>query len=277
MFVWQIMTKRTITSGKQYFLPALQRLYAYKALVYVFAVRDLKVQYSQTFMGILWSLMQPLTGLLIFTFFFSYVVKVDTGGIPYPLFAFSGMISWYFFSALMAQSGTSLMQSQYLIRKIYFPKLVLPVAKALSCFAEFGIALALLLVIMPFWGFYPGINIVFLPIFILLNVLTGLSAGLWLSALTVRYRDFYHIIPYLLNFGIWLTPVFYPVSILPHKIAFLIYFNPLAGIVEGFRWTLLGAPMPDVKFLWSFLFVAFVFVSGLMYFRRMENKMADLV
>jgi len=222
-------------------------------------------------------MIQPLTGLLIFTFFFNYVVKVDTGGIPYPLFAFSGMISWYFFSSLMAQSGTSLMQSQYLIRKIYFPKLILPISKSLTCFAEFGISLLLLFAIMIITGYYPSINILFLPFFILLNLITGLAIGLWLSALTIRYRDFYHIIPYLINFGIWLTPVFYPATLIPHKIQFLIYFNPMAGIISGFRWSLLGGAPPSVNYLFSFAFVIIIFITGLYYFRKMETKIADLV
>ncbi len=272
-----MMKPKIISSARNTILPDLRRLYAYRALVFVFARRDLKVQYSQTFMGILWSLLQPLTGLLIFSFFFSYVIKVDTGGIPYPLFAFSGMISWYFFSALMAQSGTSLMQSQYLIRKIYFPKLVLPVSKALSCFAEFGISLALLFAIMLATGYLPGVRLLLLPVFILLNLLTGLTVGLWLSALTIRYRDFHHIIPYLLNFGIWLTPVFYPVTLLPEKIKFLIYFNPMAGVIAGFRWSLLGGEAPSVHYTYAFGLVVLLFFGGLYYFRRMETKIADLV
>lgn len=271
------MTKKIISSRKKTLHLDLRKLFSYRALIYVFASRDLKVQYSQTFLGILWSLIQPLTGLLIFTFFFSYVVKVDTGGIPYPLFAFSGMISWYFFSSLMAQSGTSLMQSQYLIRKIYFPKLVLPISKSLTCFAEFGISFLLLLVIMLITGYYPTINILALPLFILFNLLTGLAVGLWLSALTIRYRDFYHIIPYIINFGIWLTPVFYPVTMIPEKIKFLIYFNPMAGVISGFRWSLLGGEPPSVYYLFSFAIVIFIFITGLFYFRKMETKIADLV
>ena len=271
------MTKKIISSRKKVLDLDLRRLFSYRALIYVFASRDLKVQYSQTFLGILWSMIQPLTGLLIFTFFFNYVVKVDTGGIPYPLFAFSGMISWYFFSSLMAQSGTSLMQSQYLIRKIYFPKLILPISKSLTCFVEFSISLLLLFVIMMITGYYPSINILFLPFFILFNLMTGLAVGLWLSALTIRYRDFYHIIPYLINFGIWLTPVFYPATLIPHKIQFLIYFNPMAGIISGFRWSLLGGAPPSVYYLFSFGFVIIIFISGLYYFRKMETKIADLV
>jgi len=271
------MGKKIINSQQKVFGLDLAKLFSYRALIYIFAVRDLKVQYAQTFLGILWSVLQPLTGLLIFTFFFAYVIKVDTGGIPYPLFAFSGMISWYFFSSVMAQSGTSLMQSQYLIRKIYFPKLVLPISKALTCFVEFGISFLLLLIMMLILGYYPKINILALPVFIALNLLTGLAVGLWLSALTIRYRDFYHIIPYLVNFGIWLTPVFYPATLIPEKIKFLVYFNPMAGIISGFRWSLLGGAPPSVYYLISFFIVVFIFITGLFYFRRMETKIADLV
>jgi len=271
------MSVKRIDSGSRLLKIDLRKLWSYRALIYIFAVRDLKVQYSQTFLGILWSLIQPLTGLLIFTFFFNYVIQVDTGGIPYPLFAFCGMTSWYFFSALMAQTGTSLMQSQYLIRKIYFPKLILPVSKAVTCMAEFGIAMTLLIIMMVLWGHYPNVNIIFFPLFIGLNLLTGLAVGLWMSALTIRYRDFHHIIPYILNFGIWLTPVFYPSTFLPERIQYLIYFNPMAGVVSGFRWTLLGGSMPSPYFLFSFFFVCILFIGGLLYFRKMEYKIADLV
>jgi len=271
------MTKKIIDSRNTVLRLDFKKLYAYRSLIMIFAFRDLKVQYAQTFLGILWSLLQPLTGLLIFTFFFNYVIKVDTGGIPYPLFAFSGMISWYFFSSLMAQSGTSLMQSQYLIRKIYFPKLVLPVSKSLSCFAEFFIAFLLLVFLMIIWGYYPSLNIVFLPFFVLANLFTGLAVGLWLSALTIRYRDFYHIIPYILNFGIWLTPVFYPTTLLPESIRFLLYFNPMAGVISGFRWSLLGGAPPSPYYLVSLVLVLIIFISGLFYFRKMETKIADLV
>jgi len=271
------MSKKIIRGGQKVQGIDLKKLLAYRALIYIFAVRDIKVQYTQTFMGVLWSLIQPLTGLLIFTFFFSYVIKVDTGGIPYPLFAFSGMISWYFFSSLIAQTGTSLMQSQYLIRKIYFPKLILPISKSLSCLVEFGISLSLLLLMMLIWGYKPGLNILWFPVIILFNIITGLSVGLWLSALTIRYRDFYHIIPYLINFGIWLTPVFYPATLIPSKLQFLIYFNPMAGIVGAYRWSLLGGQAPSVYYLYSLGIILIIFITGLYYFRKIENQIADLV
>ncbi|MDD3876218.1 MAG: ABC transporter permease [Bacteroidales bacterium] len=274
------MTKKIISSRKNVLSLDLKKLFSYRALIYVFASRDLKVQYYQTFLGILWSMIQPLTGLLIFTFIFSYVIKVnpeELGGVPYPLFAFSGLICWYFFSSLMGQAGTSLMQSQYLIRKIYFPKLILPISKSLTCFAEFIISFLLLFFIMLIMGYYPGINILFLPVFILLNLITGLSVGIWLSALTIRYRDFYYIIPYLVNFGIWLTPVFYPATLIPERLKFLIYFNPMAGVISGFRWSLFGGAPPSVYYLFSFVIVIVIFITGLYYFRKMETKIADLV
>ncbi len=271
------MSKKTIRAGQNIRGIDLKKLLTYRALIYIFAIRDIKVQYAQTFLGVLWSLIQPLTALFIFTFFFSYIVKVDTGGIPYSLFAFSGMISWYFFSSLMAQTGTSLMQSQYLIRKIYFPKLILPISKSLSCFVEFGISLLLLLVMMLVWGYVPTLSILWFPVVILLNIITGLSVGLWLSALTVRYRDFYHIIPYLINFGIWLTPVFYPATLIPQKIHFLIYLNPMAGIVSAYRWCLLGGSMPSGYYLISLGIVLFIFITGLFYFKKIEDQIADLV
>lgn len=255
----------------------LGRVWKARRLILTLAWRDVRITYAQTFLGILWAAIQPLTGLFIFTLFFSWMLKMDTGNVPYPLFAFTGLMSWYLFSALLRNAGTALISSQDLIRNLNFPRIILPLSKAFSSLPEFGISLVILLVMMLVLGHYPGWQIIFLPIFLLLNVFTALSIGIWLSALTLRYRDFQHIIPYILNFGIWLTPVFYPTTLIPEQYSYVLYFNPMAGIVQGFRWCLLGGDMPSPMFGFSFLAVIVLFFSGILYFRRVERMVTDLV
>jgi len=269
--------KKIITSDKPGIWASLKRVIAYKRLIYTFAQRDLKIQYAQTLLGILWAVLRPLIGLLIYTLFFSYLLNVNTGTIPYPLFAFSGMVCWYFFSFLVSNSGTALRESQYMIKKIYFPKLILPFSKVLVGLIEFSIAFAILLCLMAAWGVFPGIMIILLPLVVVLNIVAGLSIGIWLSALTIRYRDFHHVIPYLVNFGIFLTPIFYPATLIPEKYYYIVYLNPMAGVVESMRWLLFSGSAPSVNFLWGFIPVFLLFFSGIYYFTKIENKIADIV
>lgn len=276
-FVDLFMHETVFEGGTEPLGKYLGRVWKARRLILTLAWRDVRITYAQTFLGILWAAIQPLTGLFIFTIFFSWMLKMDTGTIPYPLFAFVGLMSWYLFSALLRNSGTALIQSQDLIRNLNFPRLILPLSKAFSSLPEFGISLVILLVMMLVLGHLPQWQIIFLPVFLLLNVLTALSIGIWLSALTLRYRDFQHIIPYILNFGIWLTPVFYPTTLIPEKYSYVLYFNPMAGIVQGFRWCLVGGEMPSVLFGFSFLAVALLFFSGILYFRRVERLVVDLV
>lgn len=243
-------------------------------MAYSLAIRDIKVQYAQTALGFLWSVIQPLTSLLIWTFFFDKLIDVDTGAIPYPLFAFTGMIGWYFFSHIFNHAGTSLVNSQDLIRKIYFPRIILPLSKVLVGMVEFSISLTLLFIMMLIMGVPPTINVLFLPFFILFNIITGLSFGIWLSALTIRYRDFQHIIPYLINLGIWLTPVFYPSTIIPKEYNFVLYINPMSAVIAGYRWCLFGGEL-SANYLYGFIPVVILLVTGFIYFRKSEATIAD--
>jgi len=268
---------KTITSERPGVFSALGKVYRYRALVLTLALRDLKIQYAQTLLGILWSILRPLSGLLIYWLFFGKLLKIDTGTIPYPLFAFAGMICWYYFSYLLGSAGTSLLSSQDIIKKIYFPKLILPFSKVLVGLVEFGIAFAILLIMMLYMGFNPQLKLIFIPIGIVLTITTALSVGIWLSALTIRFRDFHHIIPYLVNFGIFVTPVFYPATLIPPDYKFLLFLNPMAGILEGFRWMLFDSPVPSVYYAIGFIPVCLLFVGGLFYFVRIEGKMSDIV
>jgi lipopolysaccharide transport system permease protein len=252
-----------------------KRVGSFRSLVLTLALRDLKVKYTQTFLGIIWVVVQPLTGLLIFSFFFDKLIKVNTGGIPYPLFAFSGLLSWTFFSAIISNAGTSLLESQDLIRKISFPTLVLPLAKVLVDLVDLAIGILLLFGVMVILGRFPGWPIVFLPVMILFNIGVGLSVAIWLSALTIRYRDFRHIIPYLINFGIWLTPVFFPDTLIPTAYRWILYLNPMAATIAGLRWSLVGAPLPPPDYFVSALLIFFLLLTGLYFFIKIESDVSD--
>jgi len=271
------MAKRVITASDTGLWEYLKKVWRYKKLILTFATRDLKVQYAQTFLGVLWSAIQPLTGLLIFTFFFGKIISLDTKDIPYPLFAFSGIMAWYFFTYMVGQGGHSLVNSQDLIKKIFFPKLVLPLSKVLVGIVEFAISIVLLIILMIIMGSMPGAEVIFFPLFILLNIIVGLAVAIWLSALTLRYRDLQHLIPYLVNFGIWVTPVFYPSTLIPEKYNYFLYFNPLAGVIAGFRWTLLNGERPEIAYFYSFIPVVILFIAGLFYFKKVEGKTSDIV
>ncbi len=265
------------SSDKKSFFANLWKVYQYRQLIVVFAARHIKSKYAQTFMGVLWSIFQPLTALLIFTLFFGKIIKLDSGSIPYSLFVFSGMISWYYFTFLVENGAESLKDAQSIIRKLYFPKLLLPLSKAIAGLVDFVISLLILIVLMLIFGFYPGINILFLPIFILLNMITGLSIGIWLSVLSIRYVDMKIFIPYIISFGIWLTPVFYPPKIIPNDYNFLIYMNPMAAVIAGYRWSILGDVIPSIYYAFSAIPVMVLFISGLIYFNKIEHKIVDIL
>ncbi len=259
----------------------LKELFRYKDLFWVLAYRDLRVRYAQTFLGLLWALIQPLSTLLIVSVVFGRFVKVDTGGVPYPVFAIIGVSLWTYFSFVLSQAGSSVIGAQEMVKKIYFPRLVIPLSKAIVGFVDFGVALILLVILFFYYGIIPSSNIIFLPLFLLLTLVSSLAVGIWLSALTIRYRDFQYVVPFFVQFGLYLTPIAYPTEIvvanLPKWAVFLFYLNPMAGIVEGFRWCLLGGIMPSGYFWISIIFVFILFISGLFYFKKIERIMADII
>lgn len=253
----------------------LMKVWEMKHLVWVLSSRDLKVKYAQTLLGLLWVLIQPLTGLLIFYVFFSVILSMDTGDIPYLLYTYSGLICWMFFTYVVSSAGTALMQEEALIKKVYFPRLILPLAKVVTGYFDLIISTVVLIVMALIMQHPIGIEILALPLIMLLLAVAGLSIALWLSALTIRYRDFHHLIPYIVGFGIWLTPVFYPVSLIPEKYRVVLLFNPIAGAVQWFRWSTLSGPVPDWRYIYGGLIALVLLVSGLSYFRKVERKIAD--
>lgn len=276
-----LMSRLVVDAGKKGINLNLKELYQYKDLFLILAYRDLKVRYAQTFLGLLWAILQPLATLIIFTVVFGKVAKVDTGGVPYPLFAICGMAAWTYFAFVLNQSGNSIIGAQEMVKKIYFPRLVIPLSKAVVGFIDFLIAFIFIIILLLYYGVVPSANIIYLPIFIFLTIASALAAGIWLSALTIRYRDFQHIVPFIVQFGLYATPVGYQakdvVANLPEWGTFLFYVNPMAGIVEGFRWSILGGSPPVVYAYISFSVILVLFVSGLYYFKRMEKIMADVV
>jgi lipopolysaccharide transport system permease protein len=258
-----------------------RELWQYRDLFIILAYRDLRVRYAQTFLGLFWAFIQPLATLTIFTVVFGRVAQVDTAGIPYPLFAVCGMASWSYFSFVLNQSGNSIIGAQEMVKKIYFPRLVIPLSKAVVGFVDFAIALIFIIVLMFVYGIGPSSNIIYFPIFVLLTILSALSVGIWLSALTIRYRDFQHVVPFLVQFGLYATPVGYQakdaIANLPDWASYVFYANPMTGVVEGFRWSLLGGDPPGIYAYFSFSIVLLLFFSGLYYFKRVERVMADIV
>lgn len=256
----------------------LLRVWKARRLLWSLAVRDLRVQYAQTFLGLIAAAAQPLAGLLVFTVFFAHLVKVEVpGNVPYSLYAFTGMMGWFLMTYIVTRGGTSLVSNQALITRVEFPKLILPLTKVLTGLFEAMVSLVLLLAMMAILGHPASWRIVFLPCFLLADVILGLSAAIWLAALSIRFRDIQHFGPYVVNLAIWLTPVFYPSTLVPAEYAIFLYLNPATAIVEGLRWSVLGTPLPSPMYWLSALPVALLFLMGLWYFRSIEHRITDEV
>ncbi len=256
----------------------LIELWEYRELLYFLTWRDIKVRYKQTVFGVAWAVLQPLGMMLIFTVFFGNLVGVPSDGLPYPIFAFAALLPWQLFSRALTSASTSLVVNQRLITKVYFPRLLIPMSAVLSSLVDFGISLVLLLAMIIFYGIAPTPMLALLPLFTLLALMTALGVGFWLSALDVQYRDVRHTLPFLTQFWLFATPVVYPASLVPDRWSLLYGLNPMAGVVEGFRWALLGKTgAPDVMLTVSTIAVLVVFIGGLYYFRRAESTFADVV
>ena len=255
----------------------LKELVQYRDLFFILAYRDMRVRYAQTALGLLWAILQPLATLLIFSLIFGRAIKVETGSIPYPVYAMSGMSAWAYFSFVMSQSGGSIIGAGEMVKKIYFPRLVIPLSKSLVAIVDFLIAIGMLLALMLYYQVPISSNLVFLPLFFLLNVIVALGVGIWLSALTIRYRDFQHVVPFLVQIGLYATPIAYPSSLVPEKHQWLYHLNPMTGIISGFRWSLFGEEGFHPMIVISYTMIFVLFISGVWYFKRMEKTMADIV
>ncbi|MCZ2393631.1 MAG: ABC transporter permease [Chitinophagales bacterium] len=266
-----------ITSKERETFDYLKNVYHYRNLILVLVKRDFKIKYAQTLLGFLWVILQPLTGVAIFTFFFKILLDTSSWSteIPYHIYAFCGMIAWIFFSNSLQSAGTSLLQEEELIKKVYFPKLVLPIVRTIGSMFDFFISAAVLIVIAMFSGVSISYCIIFAPFILILTAIIALSVSIWMSALTIRFRDFHHIIPYLIGFGIWLTPVFYPTTIIPESYKWLIYINPMAGVIDLFRWSFFSTTAPSGLVALGFIIPVLLFISGVIYFRKVEKQLSD--
>ncbi|CAN5361549.1 ABC transporter permease [soil metagenome] len=256
----------------------LGEVWRYRELLYFLTWRDLKLRYKQTLIGAVWAVIQPFMTMVVFAVIFGRLVGVPSDGLPYPVFAYAALVPWTFFATSMTQAGMSLVRDSNLISKVYFPRLVSPTASVLSGVVDFGVAFAVLLGVMAWYGIVPGLAVLTIPFFLLLALLSSLGISLWLAALNVKYRDIRYTIPFLTQFWLYATPVAYPSSLIPEQWRLLYGLNPMAGVIEGFRWALLGtANPPGAMIVVSASIVIAIFVGGLFFFRRMEREFADVI
>jgi lipopolysaccharide transport system permease protein len=266
-----------ISPPKKWIPINLHELWNYRELLYSFTWRDVKIRYKQTALGFLWAIIQPLFMMLIFTVFFGRLAKIPSDGIPYPLFVLAALLPWTLFAEGITRSTSGMITNANIMTKVYFPRLIMPLSGVLSPLVDFVFSFLILIIMMALYGFVPTLNILFLPLFILLALATSLGIGLWLSALNVQYRDFQYTIPFMIQLGLFASPVVYPASLVPESVRFLYGLNPMAGVIEGFRWALLGTGMPGAMILVSVGVVVVLLVSGAFYFRKMEQYYADVV
>ncbi|HVB86049.1 MAG TPA: ABC transporter permease [Candidatus Dormibacteraeota bacterium] len=256
-------------------------LWAYRELLYFFVWRDIKVRYKQTAIGAAWAVLQPLLTMAVFWLFLGKLAKLPSNGLPYPVFYFSGLVPWTYFAYSLNAATNTVVSNQFLLTKVYFPRLILPFSAVLSGLVDFSIGFVLLICILLGYHIVPGVSILWLPVLLLLAICTALGVGLWLSALNALYRDVRYVIQFVVQFWMFASPVMYPSTLVSERyprLAWLYGLNPMAGVIDGFRWALTGrGQAPGLLLLVSGVMVAVVLTGGLMFFRRMEGTMADLV
>ena len=270
-------TKTIITPHRNPLRINWRELWQYRELLWTLAYRDFRIRYAQTFIGVAWGVLHPLLTLFILSFVFGTVAQVATAGIPHLVYTAVGLCAWTYFANVVAEAGNSIIGAQEMVQKIYFPRLIIPLAKAGTALIDLVIVLIILAGLLLIYRIVPAENVIWLPLFILLAVISGLMGGIWLSALTIRYRDFRFITPLLLRLGMFATPIAYPTDAVPETYRYLFYLNPMAGVVDGFRWSILGGTPPD-QYAWlSFLLLLLLLLGGLVYFNSVERKIADII
>lgn len=256
----------------------LGELWRYRELLFFLVWRDVKVRYKQTMLGAAWAIIQPFFTMVVFSVFFGRLAKMPSDGVPYPIFAYTALVPWTFFATGLGESSNSLVGSSSLIKKVYFPRLALPIATVLAGIADFVLAFSILIGMMFYFGVVPTVNVLWLPFLFLLALVTALGAGLWLSAMNVRFRDIRYVVPFLVQFWMFATPVAYPSSLLSEPWRTLYAVNPMVGVIEGFRWAVLGSGnAPGPMIFVSALAAGALLLGGALYFRRMEKSFADVV
>jgi lipopolysaccharide transport system permease protein len=267
-----------ITSPSGWWALPLGELWNYRELLYFFVWRDIKIRYKQTAIGASWAVLQPFLTMLIFSLFFGRLAHIPSEGLPYPIFYYAALLPWMYFASALQGATNTIVENQRLISKAYFPRLALPLSAVLSGLVDFGISLLMFITMMIYYRIHPSAHALWLPLFLLLAVLTALGVGLWLSALNAIYRDVRYVLPFLVQFWMFASPVAYPSSLVPEKWRWLYGLNPMAGVIEGFRWSLAGrGEAPSGLMFVSAGVVLVVLLSGFAYFQRMETTIADVV
>jgi len=255
-----------------------KELWRYRELVYFLTWRDIKVRYKQAVLGVAWAILQPLLTMVIFSVIFGSLLGTPSEGIPYPLFSLTALLPWQLFASALQRSSISLVGNSNLITKVYFPRLAIPLASVFASLVDFLVSFIVLIGVMIYFGYWPGWNFFLLIPMVLLTILTALSVGLWLSAMNVQYRDIQHMVPFIIQAWMYASPIVYPIETIPEGLWRWLYgLNPMVGVIQGFRWVIVGGNPPDLTMLISFGAVILLLVSGLYYFRRMEKTFADIV
>jgi len=279
MRIRNLMGDETVIKPSSGFIPInLRDFITYRELFYFFAWKEIKARYKQTFLGFVWAFLKPFISIVIFTVVFGGIVKVPSENIPYPLFCLSGLVLWNYFSYSLLNSSACLISNQSLIKKVYFPRIVIPCSYSLSGIYDYLISLLFLGLVMAYYSYPPSIYALLLPVILCIATLTAIGLGLWLSAMSVKYRDIQYIIPFFIQLFLFITPVIYPSSIVTDKYRFLLYLNPMSGVIDAHRLCILGNKAMDMKLLVLSLMISLIiFVSGLYFFRRMERYFADIL
>ena len=254
-------------------------LWRYRELFYFLAWRDILVRYKQTAIGVVWALVRPFLTMVVFTVVFGKLAKLPSDGVPYPVMVFAAMLPWQFFANSLSEASSSLVGNSNLISKVYFPRLIIPASSVITSFVDFLISALILVGVMVWYQFMPGWRIFTLPLFIAIAFAAAMGIGLWLTALNVKYRDFRYIVPFIVQFGLYVSPVGFSSSIVPDKWRLLFSLNPIVGVIDGFRWAILGG---DVRIYWpgfliSNVLVLLFLITGILYFRKTEKTFADMI
>lgn len=254
-------------------------LWRYRELFYFLAWRDILVRYKQTVIGIAWAVVRPFATMVVFTLVFGVLGKFPSEGVPYPILVYVAMLPWQFFSSSLSETSNSLVGNANLISKVYFPRLIIPASAMIASLVDFAIAASMLVPLMAWYGFWPDWRVITLPIFVALAIAAAMGCGLWLTALNVKYRDFRYVVPFIVQFGLYISPVGFSSAVVPEKWRLLYSLNPMVGVIDGFRWALLGgkADLYMPGFIASLALVAVLLTTGIVYFRRTERTFADVI
>jgi len=271
----EVVDEVVISASPKSLFQYLRQVWSMRRFAVTLAQREVKVRHANTYFGLFWVLLYPLPSIIVFTFFFDRIIQVETDNVPYSVFALIGLIGWNYFTYLSVSLGNVLYESTDLIKKIYFPRLLLLISRILSGALDFGVSLVLLAFAMVLFGVFPNHQIIFFPVFVLLNIVFGFTIGIWICIVTYRRKDLMHVIPVIINFSIWLTPVFFPTTVLPADMADAMYFNPMTLICEGYRFSLVGAPAPQLIHFASTPVMLLFLVLGVSRFRKIDPFISE--